>query len=181
MLIRFSASKYCFALVGTFISLLWITSPQKEEADLYKSHLDEYRWILRLSSRSAEFLERAINMLATSTGVLMKEMSERPDPALVLTRYLRRATLNSAQIQIQADPISQSSTYQSESEIHDDTSSENTYDETPSEIGVLNREWNMEESWFAGTANSADHVFGASGDPSAYFQSMPEFVAAVTE
>ncbi|KAF2843293.1 hypothetical protein M501DRAFT_906725, partial [Patellaria atrata CBS 101060] len=66
----YSASRYCFALIGTFVSLLWVTSTNKEEADFYKNKLEEYRWILRLSSKSAPFLERAISTLATSTGVL---------------------------------------------------------------------------------------------------------------
>ncbi|OAL00678.1 hypothetical protein IQ06DRAFT_182280, partial [Phaeosphaeriaceae sp. SRC1lsM3a] len=66
----YSASKYNFTLVGTFISLLWATATDKQEADMYKKSLDEYRWVLRLSSKSADFLEHAINMLASSTGVL---------------------------------------------------------------------------------------------------------------
>ncbi|KAF2672666.1 hypothetical protein BT63DRAFT_369059 [Microthyrium microscopicum] len=66
------ASKYCFAIVGTFISLLWATSLRQEEADAYKEKLEEYRWTLRLSSKSAEILDRAASMLATSTGVLVK-------------------------------------------------------------------------------------------------------------
>ncbi|KAF2429170.1 hypothetical protein EJ08DRAFT_302414 [Tothia fuscella] len=72
----YSASKYCFAVVGTFIGLLWITATTKEEAKGYKDKLEEYRWTLRLSSKSAEFLDRAISMLTTSTGLLVKAIPD---------------------------------------------------------------------------------------------------------
>lgn len=71
------ASKYCFAVVGTFISLLWATAVNEEEASLYKEKLEEYRWTLRLSSKSAEILDRAAKMLATSTAVLTKVISAK--------------------------------------------------------------------------------------------------------
>jgi hypothetical protein len=74
----YSASKYNFALVGTFISLLWATSGSREDAEFYKKKLEEYRWSLRLSSKNAEILDRAITMMATSTGVLVKSMPEIP-------------------------------------------------------------------------------------------------------
>jgi hypothetical protein len=73
----YSASKYCFAVVGTFIGLLWVTASTKEEADSYKEKLEEYRWTLRLSSKSAEFLDRAISMLTTATGLLVKAIPEK--------------------------------------------------------------------------------------------------------
>ncbi len=73
----YSASKYNFALVGTFISLLWVTSPPSgEDAGFYKKKLDEYRWSLRLSSKNAEIFERAIALMATSTGVLVKGLPD---------------------------------------------------------------------------------------------------------
>jgi hypothetical protein len=59
-------------VVGTFISLLWNTAKTQDEADQYKEKLEEYRWTLRLSSKSAEILDRAASMLATSTGLLVK-------------------------------------------------------------------------------------------------------------
>ena len=73
----YSASKYCFATVGTFIGLLWVTASSKEEAESYKEKLEEYRWTLRLSSKSAEFLDRAISILTTSTGMLIKSIPEQ--------------------------------------------------------------------------------------------------------
>lgn len=65
------SSKYCFAVIGTFISLLWNTAANQAEAEVLKEKLEEYRWTLRLRS-SAEILDRAASMLATSTGVLVK-------------------------------------------------------------------------------------------------------------
>jgi hypothetical protein len=152
-----------------------VTSPNKEEADSYKANLDEYRWTLRLSSRSAEFLERAISMLATSTGVLMKEIPEGPDPDFVLNRYLRRATLDSSTAQRSSDIASQthSIVYQSESEFHEDTSPENAFEETSPESGIGNGEWNAESTWFATVAGNANDMFGGDSNPDAYLH-MPE-------
>lgn len=75
----YAASKYNFALVGTFIGLLWATALTQEEAQSYQERLEEYRWTLRLSSKSAEILDRAASMLAISTGVLVKAIPEK-DP-----------------------------------------------------------------------------------------------------
>lgn len=152
-----------------------MTSPTKDEADLYKANLDEYRWTLRLSSRSAEFLERAISTLATSTGVLMKESPERPDADLVLNRLLRKATLDPWSAQHPSDTASrtQSIVYQSESEFHEDTSPENTFEETHSESGVGTGEWNAEAAWFANAASNVDGMFGGATGVEAYLQ-MPE-------
>ena len=175
---RFSASTYCFALVGTFISLLWVTSPSKEEADLYKTNLDEYRWIMRLSSRSAEFLERAISMLATSTGVLMKELSEPPGSGQALNRYLRRANVRTKRALSQSDIVPHSAPYQSESEMHDDTSTKNLYEETPSELGAPDEDWNIQETWFSTATNDAGTVFGTFSNVDAYLQSISEFESA---
>jgi hypothetical protein len=68
----YCASTYCFSLIGAYIGLLWATSHTKSEAESYRERLDEYRWVLRLSSRSAEILERAAGLVGASTGVLVK-------------------------------------------------------------------------------------------------------------
>lgn len=68
------ASKVNFALIGTFNSLLWITSLSNEEAAFYQHRLQEYRWTLRVSSKSAEFLEVASGILDRSIGVLLKAL-----------------------------------------------------------------------------------------------------------
>jgi hypothetical protein len=147
----YSASKYNFALVGTFISLLWATSIDKEEADLYRKSLDEYRWVLRLSSKSAEFLERAINMLATSSGVLVKAIPDQPDAERILNRHLSRARHDSNTRPSQARNNSHvpSVAYQSESEMHDDMSPEVLVGDTPSDSGLMTRGWNVDHAWFS--------------------------------
>ncbi|CUS10523.1 unnamed protein product, partial [Tuber aestivum] len=67
------ASKVNFALIGTFGSLLWATSPNTQEAEFYKARLSEYRWTLRVSSRGAEFMEYAVGVLDASAGYLQQE------------------------------------------------------------------------------------------------------------
>jgi hypothetical protein len=91
----YSSSTYNFVLVGSFISLLWVTSPNKEEAARYKAHLDEYRWIIRLSSKSADFMERALISLDLTTSALMRAV---PDDVVPLP------TANGNQITAGNDP-----------------------------------------------------------------------------
>lgn len=74
------ASKTNFALIGTFGSLLWATSPGREEAEWYRRRLGEYRWTLSVSSRPGEdkgLTEFAMGMLDISTG-LLKQLPEKP-------------------------------------------------------------------------------------------------------
>ncbi|POR34405.1 Transcriptional activator protein DAL81, partial [Tolypocladium paradoxum] len=74
------ASKTNFALIGTFGSLLWATSPGREEADWYRRRLGEYRWTLSVSSTPGEskgLTEFAMTMLDISTG-LLKQLPEKP-------------------------------------------------------------------------------------------------------
>jgi len=74
------ASKTNFALVGTFGSLLWATSPGREEADWYRRRLGEYRWTLSVSSKPGEakgLTEFAMGMLDITTG-LLKQLPEKP-------------------------------------------------------------------------------------------------------
>lgn len=66
------ASKFNFALIGVFQSLLCATAQNKEEASFYISRLDEYRWTLRVSSKSAEFLEQSIVIIDRSAKDLRK-------------------------------------------------------------------------------------------------------------
>ncbi|KAL2755923.1 hypothetical protein ACRALDRAFT_2104376 [Sodiomyces alcalophilus JCM 7366] len=76
----FFASKTNFALIGTFGSLLWATSPGQEEADWYRRRLSEYRWTLSVSSKPGEgkgLTEFAMMMLDISTG-LLKKLPEKP-------------------------------------------------------------------------------------------------------
>ncbi|KAF4840005.1 Transcriptional activator protein DAL81 [Colletotrichum siamense] len=74
------ASKTNFALIGTFGSLLWATSPGREEADWYRRRLGEYRWTLSVSSKPGEgrgLTNFAMTMLDISTG-LLKKLPEKP-------------------------------------------------------------------------------------------------------
>jgi hypothetical protein len=74
------ASKTNFALIGTFGSLLWATSPGREEADWYRRRLGEYRWTLSVSSKPGEakgLTQFAMTMLDISTG-LLKKLPEKP-------------------------------------------------------------------------------------------------------
>ncbi|KAI1434247.1 nitrogen regulatory protein [Xylaria sp. CBS 124048] len=75
------ASKTNFALIGTFGSLLWATSPGREEAEWYRRRLGEYRWTLSVSSKPGEShrpTEFAMGMLDISTG-LLKKLPEKPE------------------------------------------------------------------------------------------------------
>ncbi|KAK1918993.1 hypothetical protein P3342_001123 [Pyrenophora teres f. teres] len=92
----YSASAYNFVLIGSFISLLWVTSIDKEESAIYRAKLDEYRWTLRLSSKSADFLEKALASLNASTGALVRAIPENPDPNLILGAYQLRARRKSS-------------------------------------------------------------------------------------
>ena len=74
------ASKTNFALIGTFGSLLWATSPGREEAEWYRRRLGEYRWTLSVSSKPGEgpiLTEFAMGMLDISTGLLQR-LPEKP-------------------------------------------------------------------------------------------------------
>ncbi|CAK7270438.1 Fungal specific transcription factor [Sporothrix epigloea] len=74
------ASKINFALIGTFGSLLWATSPGREEADWYRRRLSEYRWTLSVSSKPGEgkgLTNFAMGMLDISTG-LLKTLPRKP-------------------------------------------------------------------------------------------------------
>ncbi|KAF2187707.1 hypothetical protein K469DRAFT_685588 [Zopfia rhizophila CBS 207.26] len=74
------ASKINFTLIGTFGSLLWATAPAHEEAEFYKTRLREYRWTLSVSSKRAEFLEYAVQMLDASRAML-NNLAEKPSLA----------------------------------------------------------------------------------------------------
>ncbi|KAF2099619.1 nitrogen regulatory protein OTam [Rhizodiscina lignyota] len=71
------AAKINFTLIGTFGSLLWATAPAKEEADFYKMRLREYRWTLSVSSKRADFLDYAVQMLDASRAML-NNLAEKP-------------------------------------------------------------------------------------------------------
>lgn len=147
------ASKYNFALVGTFISLLWATSTSKAEADGYRKHLEEYRWVLRLSSKSVDFLEQAISMLATSTGVLIKAIPDQPDADRILSLYQRRGHNPSAAQSTNTTEVP-ATTYHSESELHDEMSPDNMNGGTPADSRIAT--WTLDHTWY----NTAGEIGG---------------------
>ena len=64
------SSRYSFTLVGLFQGLLCITAQSKDEERYYMTSLDEYRWVLRVSSKSADFLDQSLALIETSTKCL---------------------------------------------------------------------------------------------------------------
>jgi len=66
------ASKFNFALIGTFAGLCLVTAVSQEEAEFYQRRLQEYRWTLKVSNKSVEFLEIASGILESAVGVLLK-------------------------------------------------------------------------------------------------------------
>lgn len=97
-------------------------------------------------------------MLATSTGELVKGIPEKPDPEWVLNRYQRRARYDrssSGSVSVglnrseSAEVVPPAVAYQSESELHEDTSPEGVVGRTPSESEmVVGSEWNVDYAWF---------------------------------
>lgn len=67
------ASKVNFALIGTFGSLLWATSPNVQEAEFYKARLAEYRWTLGVSAKGADFMEFAVGVLDVGIGRVQQD------------------------------------------------------------------------------------------------------------
>ncbi|KAL8710023.1 MAG: hypothetical protein Q9220_005294 [cf. Caloplaca sp. 1 TL-2023] len=64
------SSKYSFALVGLFQGLLAATAQSKDEERYYMTSLAEYRWVLRVSSKSVDFLEQSLAMIEICTHEL---------------------------------------------------------------------------------------------------------------
>ncbi|KAL2829322.1 fungal-specific transcription factor domain-containing protein [Aspergillus pseudoustus] len=52
--------------IGIFTALLYLTSQTIEETQVYKKHLEEYRWTLRVMSRAANFVDFAVRRLDMS-------------------------------------------------------------------------------------------------------------------
>ncbi|KAI5305429.1 hypothetical protein KEM56_004466 [Ascosphaera pollenicola] len=62
----FWPSGFSFAQIGSFITLLIVTSPSKEENDYWKARLNEYLWVLRVMDKSSEHVQYAVNRLEGS-------------------------------------------------------------------------------------------------------------------
>ncbi|KAI9751006.1 MAG: hypothetical protein M4579_006216 [Chaenotheca gracillima] len=90
------ASKINFALIGTFGALLWATSTTSEEADFYKSRLEEYKWTLKVSVRGADFMMFAIDTLEANVALLSgaRERLAWVDPQSAATESMSEDTLS---------------------------------------------------------------------------------------
>lgn len=70
------ASSFNLAMIGVFAALCMATSLDQDEAMYYQQQLQGFRWRLRVSSKNADFLEAAVQMLEGSVGSMLKR-SER--------------------------------------------------------------------------------------------------------
>ncbi|CCF55460.1 hypothetical protein KAFR_0A00220 [Kazachstania africana CBS 2517] len=68
--------------IGTFAALLYVTSPNKEEADYYKNLTRNYIWVLRIGSKTFDKFQNALNnihlLLAQIPGLLNDEAPPKP-------------------------------------------------------------------------------------------------------
>jgi len=167
----FFFSSWCFALIGSFVSLLWVTAQDKEEAEFYKGKLEEYRWTLRLSSKGADFLERAISTLAMSTGVLVKAIPDRfsAEYAAAKIRNSPRPQASTTKAQPLANFPSQSQSAlaqgDSESESYEEQTAGHTPDvgETPEHsTSGRHEDCVRDHLWYAAASklNTIDAVYG---------------------
>ena len=62
------ASAFNFAFIGIFQSLICVCADTKAEMNIELATLDEYRWMLRVSSKSAGFLEQSMGMIDLYAG-----------------------------------------------------------------------------------------------------------------
>ncbi|KAJ9639166.1 hypothetical protein H2204_003776 [Knufia peltigerae] len=76
----FSASSYIFSLLGSFITLLLVTSVSSQERDHWQDLLNSYIWTLRTMNRSSEPMRYAANRLE---GAILRGLEHalaiRPD------------------------------------------------------------------------------------------------------
>ncbi|KAL6706560.1 Fungal specific transcription factor [Coniothyrium glycines] len=154
----YSASKYNFALIGTFIALLLATSTEKVDAALYRAKLDEYRWMLRLSSKSADFLDQALATLASSTGVLVSMVPQHPDAERILNRYQVRAA-GPADGEAIRGARTLSMAYRSESEDHAGPSPVDVIGQTHGSSAPADVAWHVDHTWMD-AYNEASAAFG---------------------
>lgn len=70
-----------FTLIGTFAALLFISSTSTSEANLFKEHVFNYRWILKISSKGflqvGDSLDK-LDLVLNHVPGLLSEMSESP-------------------------------------------------------------------------------------------------------
>jgi hypothetical protein len=101
------ASRTNFALVGAFGTLLRATAPTMEEADFYRNRLEEYRWTLTISSKSADFVNYAVESLDVAAS-LLQNVPEKPSFAEIMANV---KTVSQGQDELMADAPPQQSGY----------------------------------------------------------------------
>lgn len=68
-------------LIGTFAALLFISSTSKEEADSFKDHIFNYRWILKISSKGFAQVNdslQKLDLVLSQIPGLLNESAEQP-------------------------------------------------------------------------------------------------------
>ena len=78
------SSKFSFALVGVFECLLYATALDVDEARFYMTRLEEYRWMLRVSSKSAEFLAQSLAIIDGAAKDLRATRFDEPNETLAI-------------------------------------------------------------------------------------------------
>lgn len=82
------SSAFNLALLGVFAGICLSTSPDQEEEKWYREQLQGYRWKLRVSSKNADFLEVAVQLLEASVGELLKKGNGQPRQNSVIAESL---------------------------------------------------------------------------------------------
>lgn len=159
-------------MIGTFIGLLWATASTQEEAQSYKEKLEGYRWTLRLSSKSAEILDRAASLLATSTGALVKGIPEKGSS----DSQDDSKTVESAGDEDDLDDVSRGNSWAPEHSLTDDLSmqaSPTQYSEGALEmfwqgLPLAQTNYDVSGSYDHVAEDDVHHFIGADGDLRGY-------------
>lgn len=73
-----------FTLIGTFASLLFISSSSKEEADFFKEQVFNYRWILKISSKGFDQVGDALKKLDMVLNYIPGLLNDSADLPIVI-------------------------------------------------------------------------------------------------
>lgn len=65
----YAASPFVFSLIGSFVTLLLVTSRTEAERSRWRDQLNKYLWTLRLMSKASEPMRYAVNRLE---GAILK-------------------------------------------------------------------------------------------------------------
>ena len=161
------------AIIATFGSILWATSDGLEEAEFYRETLAEYRWMLRVSSKAAEFMKFTVGML-DSSAVFLKERDSKngtpqqhqQQPTQEQETVLEQDDQHSTDIKTEQALQDLSHAYHGVDEVSPSvgTSTENAYPyEAEYSNGTTSAEQDTRPSWSALTG-LANNVNFSSGD-----------------